>query len=302
MNISGLFSKPELVWRPGFVWQRLTRRQPPAGASVDFKLPWNLPLRITPSETVGRHIWTFGVFDIAVCELLWRLCDPGESALDVGANLGQMTGLLARRVGRLGEVTAFEPHPEINARLRQQVAGWRRDFPGLGKITTAECALSNLDGTGTLYVPSCFAENNGLSTIAAPSAGAIGCPIEFRRLDRFLPAGKQVGVMKLDVEGAELSVLEGADELLARKGIRDLVFEDHDPFPSQPAQLLERHGYTVFSIRLNLFGPIILPGRESCRALRPWDSPSFLATTEPERAIRRLTRRGWHCLRPGSEI
>lgn len=296
MNILGLLSKPELVWRPGFVWQRLTRRQPPAGESLNFKLPWNLPLRIKPSETVGRHIWTFGVFDIAVCEVLWRLCDPGESALDVGANLGQMTGLLARRVGRDGEVTAFEPHPDINARLRQQATAWQHDFPDLGKITAEECALSNQNGKGTLHVPACFAENNGLSTIAAPTAGSIPCPIDFRRLDHFLSSGKQIGVMKLDVEGAELSVLEGAAGVLERKGIRDLVFEDHDPFPSEPAKLLEHHGYTVFSIRLNLFGPIIQPGREHCRALRPWDSPSFLATTQPDRAIRRLTRRGWQCL------
>ncbi len=61
-------------------------------------------MRVRPAEGVGRSLWRLGVYDLVTCELCWRLLDPGETAVDVGANIGVVTGLLARRAGPAGEV------------------------------------------------------------------------------------------------------------------------------------------------------------------------------------------------------
>ena len=60
-------------------------------------------MRVRPRETVGHIMWHLGVLDLAASEVCWRLLDPGETAVDVGANIGVMTGLLARRAGPTGE-------------------------------------------------------------------------------------------------------------------------------------------------------------------------------------------------------
>jgi Methyltransferase FkbM domain len=104
-----------------------------------------------------------------------------------------------------------------------------------------------------------------------------------------------VGVLKLDVEGHEVAALSGAESLLSRKLIRDIVFEEHDRPPTPAVSLLEAHGYTVIGIRQGLFGPISsTPEQSYDRQL--WDPPALLATSNPDRARRRLKRRGWMCL------
>ena len=62
-------------------------------------------------------------FDLISCEAIWRLLDEGELALDVGANIGYMTSLMAARLGKNGRVIAFEPHPVLFQEPEQMLAG-----------------------------------------------------------------------------------------------------------------------------------------------------------------------------------
>ena len=68
---------------------------------------------MNPKETIGRAILRLGVYDLCVSESICRLLDPGESAIDVGANLGYMTSLMAAKAGKCGSVESFEPHPDL---------------------------------------------------------------------------------------------------------------------------------------------------------------------------------------------
>ena len=65
-----------------------------------------------------------------------------------------------------------------------------------------------------------------------------------------------VGVLKLDVEMHELEALRGADGLLSRKLIRDIVFEEHRAAPTPVTTLLESYGYEIIGIRQGLGGPV----------------------------------------------
>ena len=124
MKLLRIFSKPEYLLRPAQIVRRLVRSLSGHGAMEKVVLPWGLSIRVSPNEVIGASIWKSGLFELGVSECLWRLLDAGETALDVGANIGYMTCLLARRAGVGGKVIALEPHPQIFTELDDNVAGW----------------------------------------------------------------------------------------------------------------------------------------------------------------------------------
>src|SRR5437763_17170759 len=74
-----------------------------------IRLPWGLDLLVNPLEAIGSNIAAQGIYEIAVTEALWRLTDSGDLAVDIGANVGYSSSLLAVRVGHRGRVLCFEP-------------------------------------------------------------------------------------------------------------------------------------------------------------------------------------------------
>jgi hypothetical protein len=118
-------------------------------------------------------------------------------------------------------------------------------------------------------------------------------------LDSILANAGNLAVVKIDVEGAEPMVLQGASALLGQRKIRDIVFEDERPFPSESVTLLKRHGYTIRRLVKLISGPLLcdpsMP-QSASRAL-PWEPVNFLATLDIGRAEARFKPRGWHCLR-----
>jgi FkbM family methyltransferase len=230
---------------------------------------------------------------LIVVETLARLVDPGETVIDAGANIGFMTNLLAHAVGSSGRVVSFEPHPLILETLTSNVSRWKT-VERIDVIDVRQAAVSSLAGSLPLAVdPDMFTHNKG--TASLEQADPIhSTEVETVRLDEEFATA--IGVLKLDVEGHELEALRGAESLLSRKLIRDILFEEHQPPPTPVTALLESHGYTVLSVRQGLAGPILsAPADAYHRQL--WDPPALLATTDPARVRQRLKRRGWVCLR-----
>src|SRR5262245_4091239 len=101
-------SRPEYLFRPGQLWLGLRRLVGGTPPQVDHvRLPWGQTIKVQPREVIGAAIWWYGLFDLIVAEAIFRLLDPGETALDIGANLGQMTSLMRCRAGREGKVHSF---------------------------------------------------------------------------------------------------------------------------------------------------------------------------------------------------
>jgi FkbM family methyltransferase len=298
-RIRGLL-KPEYLFTPRQLLLRMVSFYKSAGPGFEvLELPWKLPLEVKPTETLGFAIWRFGVYDLAVSEVLWRLTDPGDWAADVGANVGYMTSILAVRVGSRGKVTAFEPHPTIFEQLQRHVSQWAKRAD-LGQVELIRCALSNERGETELLIPDHFVHNPMLAFIKNSlndSKIASSIPVLVTTLDEAFRDHECPSLIKVDTEGNECSVFEGGHGLLSRKAIRDILFEDHGEYPTAAMSLLERHGYSLFRIRKRLLGPS-LTDPQWRRETDLWEPPSYLATADPGRAIARLSSRGWRVLNP----
>lgn len=136
-----------------------------------------------------------------------RCLAPGMTAVDAGAGWGLFTNQMAHRVGRRGAVHAFEPNP-ANASSLAAIARWHP------QVSIHELALSDRSGQATLRVPAIddrpVVEMGTLADTELEVASEHA--VASVRLDEVLEA--PVGFMKVDVEGHELAVLEGAANVI----------------------------------------------------------------------------------------
>jgi len=293
MNVFGVLYKPEYIFRPLQIIRRLGRSANSAPEIADVKLPWGLRIRIRPKETIGSCIWRMGLYDLCVSETLWRLLDKGETALDVGANIGHMTSVMGLAVGPSGRVVSFEPHPEIFSELKNNVSLWALT-PTFAPIELVNAAVSRGNGVALLHMPPIFGANRGTASLETISEGSENeCEVRLVNLDEMLPR-QSIGVMKIDVEGHELGVLEGARQLLEDGAIRDIIFEEHDVPPTSVTKYLERCGYKIFRLGTGVLGPKMIP--ISSEYVSRNEAPNFLATINSKRASSRLASRGWRVL------
>ena len=180
---------------------------------------------------------------------------PGDAVLDVGAHTGAWSHRLSRMVGPEGRVLAFEPVPSNLAVLERRTL----------RLTNVVClgsALSDSQGHAEILVPAdTYRPSTGaLEGTADQLAGHSGlkrltvCTERFDGIADGLLAGRRLSLIKCDVEGHELQVLQGSIETL-RTHLPVVVLEilrekwgDGDPCASGPARLLESLGYAIAQV------------------------------------------------------
>lgn len=180
-----------------------------AGDAVDKLLPRGLR---TPAHFLSRRV-THRLekeYD-AVMEMV----RPGGVAVDVGANIGIFTyGFLARGA----DVCAIEPQADCARQIEAFYAlGLPRTTGGTrrGRLSLHVEAVSDRAGTAVLYVPLKNGKVDDESASLKPDTGdSIRIEVPVRRLDDYNLQGVQV--IKMDVEGREVSAIEGARETIAR--------------------------------------------------------------------------------------
>jgi FkbM family methyltransferase len=178
-------------------------------------------------------------------EIHWvaRLADPARDAVDIGANIGLYTYRLSKAARR---VHAFEPHPRLFEILSAS---------GLPNVVPHRVALSAQAGRATFFVPHAeFGQLYGWGSLVPnrceSAVAEMSIEVEMAPLDHF--GLREVGFVKIDVEGHEIPVLEGAQETIASGRPAILVESDRDNRARVDA-LLRRHGYRARTF-LELFG------------------------------------------------
>jgi FkbM family methyltransferase len=159
---------------------------------------------------LSTHLLLEGYWEMWLTEVLTAVIRPGLVAVDIGANLGYFTMLMADLVGASGQVHAFEPNPAIAARLEKSI-----DVNGFRDRTTVHRdPLGSLDGAPViLAVPDGEPKNAHLT--GDPNAlGAIH--LTSRRFDSY-PELMAADVIKIDAEAAELDIWRGMTGFFEQK-------------------------------------------------------------------------------------
>ena len=301
MDFSMLF-KPEYFYQPKIALQRLNPFKIESNDEfVDRTLPWGMNIKIRPKEEHGKILSTLGVIDLMVTETLWRLTEPGELAIDVGSNIGYMTAVLANRVSLIpgGSVWSFEAHPDIFSELKFNVERWQDQLKTV-QFFPKNVAVSEQKGTVQLQIPDAFTKNRGLaSVISVAEVTDTSIMLESCSLDDLFLQSREISVMKLDVEGHELQVLKGANQLFQQQKIRDCVFEEHREYPTPVTSFFEEMGYKIFRIQRNFFKPILL-SPDSKIPRTQWEPTSFIGTSNPDRVVNLFKESGWQVFKSRS--
>jgi len=156
-------------------------------------------------SSIGRGLFATGKFDMLAIEPALDALGPGSTFVDIGANIGFYSILAAERVGSAGRVYSFEIDSRPLKAFRKTVR-----FSGLQMIHIEELAVSDIDGKAT-FLP---AEEHGHNKIEPSSK--VGRQIRTARLDTWVKqkAPDRIDVIKIDVEGAEKLVIEGARDTI----------------------------------------------------------------------------------------
>jgi len=169
-----------------------------------------LPLFVDASdEGLSRRLIADGFWEMWLTEALEQVLRPGMTAVDIGANVGYFTLLMADRVGPRGRVHAFEANPAMAAMMADSVArGGVSD-----RVAIFGDPLWDSDGEAcVLKVPTGEPKNAHLVTHAGEDVA--GVRLTTRRADGFAGLA-QADVIKIDVEGAEERIWRGMAGLLA---------------------------------------------------------------------------------------
>ena len=161
------------------------------------------------------------------------LCRPGDCVLDIGANVGDWTLPLALAVGPRGKLLAFEPVPYLAQALVKTARINRHDW-----VEVLELALSSTDGTAEFSVERA---NSGGSRLGRVAGDFSQITVRTARLDSVLASRTdidRIDFVKIDVEGFEEQVLQGARETFARFRPA-LLFESGFESPGQRKSIHE---------------------------------------------------------------
>lgn len=290
---ASVLDKPQYVFHPLRAFRRAIHpRLQKEREVVKVDLKWGLPLNVNIAEVIGFTIAHGGVFDLPVSEAIYRLVEPGDRVVDVGANIGYMSSIAAVRAGSTGSVIAFEPHPIVFGLLGENIDGWR-DRPGVSPVDARQTALSDRTGSADLVQSELFCMNEGIASFErqdGDSSSRADFTVGLERFEEQIEG--DVGLLKIDVEGHEPSVLRGATQALEHGRIRDLIFEDHLEYPSESTKIVEAAGYRLFTLA-NTLNALALGAPTDGRPAVGWVGPSYLATRDVGRALERLTPHGW---------
>jgi FkbM family methyltransferase len=213
---------------------------------VDHIGPFVIRLRRNRSFWIRSPLATEGL----MLGYLKRLIQPGDVVFDIGANVGLYTRFIAHFGA--GQVFAFEPMSENVDLLRKNVALARS-----GRFEVMQMALSDKDGDELLQVDDVMSGTASLDRVRGGEASfgrkiyglsPLTERVRVARLDTLVASGKlpPPQVMKIDVEGAEELVLEGASQVILEHRPA-LAIELHgSELAAAVITRLDRVGYCVF--------------------------------------------------------
>jgi FkbM family methyltransferase len=187
-------------------------------------------------------------YDTQTKQVIARVCAPESNCVDVGCHKGEVLDLI-REASPKGKLFGFEPIPLLAELLKTKYA--------YTNCTIIDCALSNETGTSSFNYVVSNPSYSGLKKRKYDRANEKDTSITVMTelLDNIIDASLKIDFIKIDVEGGELLVLEGAKEILKRD--KPVVIFEHglgasdfyDATPQAVFQLLTGCGLKVSTMK-----------------------------------------------------
>ncbi len=224
-----------------------------------YPLKHGVTMYLDPEQYVDQHCFYWGVWEPDETRVILRLLRPGDTVIDVGANVGYFTLLAATQVGPTGRVFAVEPVPPTVRRLKQNV-----EHSGLANITICPCAAVAVSDTVRIARRG-VGDVSGQNTMRPSAAADTFWSVDGVTLDAQVPRDRPVRLIKLDAEGAELLALRGATAHLQGADGPFLLCEVTDQYLRELGgsagelwSLLEAHGYRyIYDCRRARLRPVL---------------------------------------------
>jgi FkbM family methyltransferase len=201
-----------------------------------------LKLTARPIDGNGRLICYFGTKFDTIFDFLKTYLKQGMVFVDVGANIGSHAINAARLVGASGAVFAFEADPDTYRLLDENIKS-----NGLRNIVLKQTCVSDHVGTLSFYKHKDSAKS---SIIDRGERDSVTLPSD--TLDNLIPANTKIDILKVDVEGAELSVLSGARTVFSDHRRPSIVIievfdvRDNQDKSEGIREVLEGYGYKFY--------------------------------------------------------
>lgn len=194
---------------------------------------------------IGSLLFLQGGYALARVSEIQKAVKEGDTVIDIGANIGYFTVLLAKLVGPQGKVYAFEPDPRNFHLLQRTVErnGWTH-------VIIEQKAVSNKAGESLLYQTREWTANT-----LTPSEHLSTARVQVVNLDGFLSNEHHIAFIKMDMDGSEPLAISGMAQLIQRSpNIR--VLAEYQPgnlkrYLSSPLDFIiiaEQHGLKLAAI------------------------------------------------------
>jgi FkbM family methyltransferase len=191
---------------------------------------------------ITPHLTMDGYWESWITVAIARTARPGWHCLDIGANHGYYTLIMADAVGREGRVVPVEPTPRLADLLRQTL-----DVNGFPTVPVEQVAASDRDGEMLqLVIPPRRSMNARLSREAGPNDTVV--EVKTVTIDGLTRDWPRVDLIKIDVEGAEESVWQGMQRTVAdNPGLVVILEFNVDRYADTRGflGLIERAGYRL---------------------------------------------------------
>jgi FkbM family methyltransferase len=211
-------------------------------------------------EHLTPSIVAYGRWESWIERAIRRLLKPGDRVIEVGANVGYYTLIMGAQIGPTGRLDAFEANPQMARLLRRSVICSGR----AGNVTVHEQIVADRPGAMQLYVSDSAGGGGNLVEHGWNIGGdtrTIEC--EAVRLDDLFE-GRSIDFIRIDTEGAEILILNGALGLLRRSASIKLCIEWNVGMMSARGDLpalvavLDEMGFRFWRVELESLAPLTL--------------------------------------------
>lgn len=214
---------------------------------VDIVVPLisdDLHCLVNTKDIIGWNIFFFGEYEAATNRALEKYLCPGDVVVEAGSNIGSETVLISKLVGEQGRVHCFEPNPYAYDKLDANVKLNSR----FGNTVLYKLALGEQNKEITFYIYPPEFWNSGLASKYHETETAINATQV--TLDSWV---KDMGLsrldfLKMDIQGGEKDVLDGAEETLRRFRPKIFTEADNDSDLGSLYATLKRSRYSIYHI------------------------------------------------------